>query len=127
MEKSILISVLHEHLGESWANLLSARYWKIFKTRNTDLQIQSPGHGWQKSKKKEKKKNTGICKALCVSRKRRKQKYLIEGWWKKDYDALKYAKNHILDCIKKDYLFENLTEDEYEAFLNLKNNKNIII
>ena len=28
---------------------------------------------------------------------------------------------------KKDNRFENLTEDEYEAFLNLKSNKNIII
>ena len=28
---------------------------------------------------------------------------------------------------KKDYRFENLTEDEYKAFLNLKSNKNIII
>ena len=27
----------------------------------------------------------------------------------------------------KDYRFENLNEDEYEAFLNLKSNKNIII
>ena len=28
---------------------------------------------------------------------------------------------------KKDHRFENLTEDEYGAFLNLKSNKNIII
>ena len=28
---------------------------------------------------------------------------------------------------KKDHRFENLTEDEYEAFLSLKSNKNIII
>ena len=28
---------------------------------------------------------------------------------------------------KKDHCFENLTEDEYEAFLNLKSNKNVII
>ena len=28
---------------------------------------------------------------------------------------------------KKDHRFENLTEDEYEAFLNLESNKNIII
>ena len=28
---------------------------------------------------------------------------------------------------KKDHKFDNLTKEEYEAFLNLKNNKNIII
>ena len=34
--------------------------------RNTDMQFQSPGYGWQKNKKK---KNTGNCNTLCVSQK----------------------------------------------------------
>ena len=50
-------------------------------------------------------------------------------------DALMYLKSKIKDVSlssfklykKKDHRFENLTEDEYEAFLNLKSNKNIII
>ena len=36
---------------------------KFLKIRNTDLQFQSPGYGCEK-------KNTGDCKAFCVSRKR---------------------------------------------------------
>ena len=54
---------------------------------------------------------------------------------KKDEDALMHLKSKIKDVglssfrlyNKKDHCFENLTEDEYEAFLNLKSNKNIII
>ena len=53
---------------------------------------------------------------------------------RKDDDALMHLKSKIKDvglsCFrlynKKDHRFENLTEDEYEAFLNLKSNKNII-
>ena len=36
------------------------------KARNTDMQFQSPGYGWQKIKKK---KNTGNCNTLRVSQK----------------------------------------------------------
>ena len=43
----------------------------FLKIRSTNLQFQSPGHGWQKNEEKE-KKNTGNCKVLCVSRKRNK-------------------------------------------------------
>ena len=54
---------------------------------------------------------------------------------RKDDDALMHWKSKIKDVglssfrlyNKKDHRFENLTEDEYEAFLNLKSNKNIII
>ena len=54
---------------------------------------------------------------------------------KKDDDALMHLKSKVKDIglssfrfyNKKDHRFENLTEDEYEAFLNLKSNKNIII
>ena len=54
---------------------------------------------------------------------------------KKDDDALMHLKSNVKDIglssfrfyHKKDHRFENLTEDEYEAFLNLKSNKNIII
>ena len=54
---------------------------------------------------------------------------------KKDDDALMHLKSKVKDISlssfrfynKKDHRFENLTEDEYEAFLNLKSNKNIII
>ena len=50
-------------------------------------------------------------------------------------DVLMYLKSKIKNVSlssfklykKKDHRFENLTEDEYEAFLNLKSNKNIII
>ena len=45
---------------------LNLPYQKIFKIRNTDLQLRSPGHGWQRNKKKE-KKNAGNCKALYIS------------------------------------------------------------
>ena len=53
---------------------------------------------------------------------------------KKDNVALMHLKNKIKDFSllsfrfynKKDHRFENLTEDEYEAFLNLKSNKNTI-
>ena len=53
----------------------------------------------------------------------------------KDDDAIMHLKSKIKDVglssfrlyNKKDHRFENLTEDEYEAFLNLKSNKNIII
>ena len=49
----------------------SIHHTEIFKIRNTDLQFQSPGYGWQKNeKKKDEKKNTGNCKALRISRKR---------------------------------------------------------
>ena len=34
---------------------------------------------------------------------------------------------HLLGYTTKKHRFENLTEDEYEAFLNLKSNKDIII
>ena len=52
-----------------------------------------------------------------------------------DDDALMHLKSKIKDVglssfrlyNKKDHRFENLTEDEYEAFLNFKSNKNIII
>ena len=52
---------------------------------------------------------------------------------KDDDDALMHLKSKIKDvglssfrlCNKKDHILENLTEDEYEAFL--KSNKNIII
>ena len=52
-----------------------------------------------------------------------------------DDDALMHLKSKVKDIglssfrfyNKKDHRFENLTEDEYEAFLNLKSNKNIII
>ena len=47
---------------------LNLPYQKIFKIRNTDLQLRSPGHGWQRNNKKE-KKNAGNCKALNISRK----------------------------------------------------------
>ena len=43
----------------------STIYIEIIKIRNTNLQFQRPGHGWQKNNKK----NTNKCKALCVSRK----------------------------------------------------------
>ena len=47
---------------------------------------------------------------------------------RKDDDALMHLKSKTKDVglssFRKD---ENLTEDEYEAFLNLKSNKNIII
>ena len=46
----------------------SIRLLRYFKIRNTDLQSCSSGYGWQKNEKKE---NTGNCKALCVSRKRK--------------------------------------------------------
>ena len=54
---------------------------------------------------------------------------------RKDDDALMHLKSKIKDVglssvrlyNKKDHRFENLTEDKYEAFLNLKSNKNIII
>ena len=54
---------------------------------------------------------------------------------KKDDDALMHFKSKINDVglssfrlyNKKDYDFENLSEDEYEVFSNLKSNKNIII
>ena len=54
---------------------------------------------------------------------------------RKDDDALMHLKSKTKDVglssfrlyNKKDHRFENLTEDEYEAFLNLKSNKNIII
>ena len=54
---------------------------------------------------------------------------------RKGDDALMHLKSKIKDVgvssfrlyNKKDYRFENLPEDECETFLNLKNNKNIII
>ena len=54
---------------------------------------------------------------------------------RKDDDTLMHLKIKIKDiCVssfrlydKKDHRFQNLTEDEYEAFLNLKSNKDIII
>ena len=54
---------------------------------------------------------------------------------KKDDDALMHLKSKIKDVglssfrlyNKKDHRFENLTEDEYEAFLNPRSNKNTII
>ena len=54
---------------------------------------------------------------------------------KDDDDALMHLKSKIKEVglssfrlyNKKDHLFQNLTEDEHEAFLNLKSNKNIII
>ena len=54
---------------------------------------------------------------------------------RKDEDALRLLKTKIKDiglssfrsCNEKDHRFENLTEDEYEVFLNLKSNTNIII
>ena len=59
---------------------------------------------------------------------------VINDEWNDD-DALMHLKSKIKDVglssfrlyNKKDHCFENLTEDEYEAFLNLKSNKNIII
>ena len=70
MEMSILILVLHEYLLKSWSHRLSPPYWDIFNTKDTYLQIRSPGHGWQKNEKKEKKKKkTGNYNALCISRK----------------------------------------------------------
>ena len=52
---------------------------------NTDLQFQSPVYGWQKN---EKKKNTGSCKAFCVSHKRKKANI-------KRYDFQANAKKHL--------------------------------
>ena len=54
---------------------------------------------------------------------------------KKNDDALMHLNSKIKDISlssfrlsnKKDHHFENLSEDEYEALLNLKSNKNIII
>ena len=54
---------------------------------------------------------------------------------RKDDDARMHLKSKIKNVglssfrlyNKKDHRFENLTEDEYEAFLSLKSNKNIII
>ena len=54
---------------------------------------------------------------------------------KNNDDALRHLKSKIKDVglssfglyNKKDHRFENLTEDEYEAFLNLRSNKNTII
>ena len=54
---------------------------------------------------------------------------------RKDDDPLMHLKSKIKDVglssfrlyNKKDHRFENLTEDEYEAFLNLKSSKNMII
>ena len=80
MRISILISIL---TWISQKNLrLGSPYWKIFKIRNTNLQFWNPAHGWQKNKKKNKKKkkkkrNTGNCKALCVSRNRKKTRNLL--------------------------------------------------
>ena len=56
---------LREYLEKSWYDFHSPPYWEILKIRNTDLQFTSPGHGWQKNKKK---KNTGNSKTLNVLR-----------------------------------------------------------
>ena len=54
---------LHNYLKISWTQHLRSPYREILKIRYTDLQIPSPGHGWEKNKKK----NTCNCKALCFS------------------------------------------------------------
>ena len=65
MEISVLISIL------TWiSHRFHSQCWEIFKISNNDLQLRSPGYGWQKNERKE--KNTGNCKALNVSHKRKK-------------------------------------------------------
>ena len=51
MEIPILISIF---TWKSWTHRLGPPYWEIFKIWNTDLQFQSPGHGWQKNEKETK-------------------------------------------------------------------------
>ena len=46
--------------------------YDIFKIMTTDLQFRSSGYFMQKNEKKEKRKNTGNCKALFILRKRNK-------------------------------------------------------
>ena len=41
-----------KHLGKNWTHHLNPPDWEIFKIRNTDLQLQTPGHDWQNNKKK---------------------------------------------------------------------------
>ena len=68
IEISILISV---PTWIPWKKLNSPAWpatLTIFKIRNTDLQLRSPGHGCQKNKKK-----AGNYKALCVSCQRNHQ------------------------------------------------------
>ena len=65
MEISILISIFAWRTWKNLAYCLDPPYSEIFKIGNTDLQFRSPLYDSQKN---EKKKNTGNCKALCVSR-----------------------------------------------------------
>ena len=82
MEISILISNL---TWTSWKKLNSQSRSAIFKITDTDLQFQSPGYDWQENK------NTGNCKAFCVSSKRENVLNLVRwnsswrhhfwSWW----------------------------------------------
>ena len=59
-----LYHFLQEYFGRSGTHCLGPPYCEIFEIRNTDLQLWSSGHGWQKTNSK---KNTGNCKALCFT------------------------------------------------------------
>lgn len=66
---------INTYINSDRNTLEKAQYWEIFIAGNTDLQLQSSGHEWQKNEKKEeKKKNTGNCKVICVLRKRKNPK-----------------------------------------------------
>ena len=76
-------SYINSYLGTSEKAEVTAASigldWEIFKISNTNLQSRSPRYGWQKKKEKKKKKNTGNCKALCVSSKRNKTHVFLEN------------------------------------------------
>ena len=63
-------SYINSHMNtleKNWIHRLGQQYEEIFKIRNTNLQLRSPGHGGQKNKK------AGNCKEFCVSRQRNHQ------------------------------------------------------
>ena len=42
---------INPYINSDRNTLEKAQYWEIFIVGNTDLQLQSSGHGWQKNKK----------------------------------------------------------------------------
>ena len=63
-------SYINSHMNtleKNWIHRVGQQYEEIFKIRNTNLQLRSPGHGGQKNKK------AGNCKEFCVSRQRNHQ------------------------------------------------------
>ena len=108
IEISILIPVLTWIPWENLNSPLRSAICNIFNIRNNDLQSKV-SYGWPNTEKKEKKKkNTGTCKALCVSRKRKKYEFIPTPFFLQYYI-----------CDWKNIIHDKTTENRIGALLKI--------